>query len=148
MRLLLLASSFLCLSTAFNVAYACTCPPLESAAEQAEKFDLIFLGTATGSNNVTPPIERSPDQAPPPPSPELYETSFEVTRVLKGDNMSSVIISHTAPSPMSCGVQYPTNEPLFILASGSKEKGYTTWFCSNAQFSVDAFDAALNTVED
>ncbi len=148
MRLLLLTSSLLCLSSAFNAAYACTCPPLESAAEQAEKFDLIFLGTATGSINVTPPIERAPDQPPPPPRPEFYETSFNVTRVLKGDNMSSVIISHSAPSPMSCGVHYQTDEPLFILASGSKEKGYSTWFCSNAQFSVEAFDAALDTAED
>ncbi|MEO1662325.1 MAG: hypothetical protein AAFR51_15160 [Pseudomonadota bacterium] len=148
MRLALLMFGTLCLSQVVSAAYACTCPPLASAAEQAEEFDMIFIGSPRESINVSPPIEWKPGDPPPPPRADRYETMFDIERVLKGENVSAVKISHSEPNPLSCGIMYTDDAPRLILASGSQETGYSTWFCSIPQFSVEAFDEALKPAAD
>lgn len=145
MRTLLLAAGLLSLSAGVNTADACSCPPLASAADQAAQFDLIFVGTPTQSINLTPGDDDTP---PPPPSARRYETHFDISRVLKGDKLGSVKILHNAPNPMSCGVDYNGDAPRLILAKGSTDAGYSTWFCSLPQYGVEDFDAALGTSDD
>ena len=137
-------------------ALACSCAPYPSAAAQAESAPLIFVGKPMASLDVSPappPIKRSVWQRlqfwKPAPEPDPYPitslaTTFQVTRVLKGEHIEQIIIHHLShDSGTLCGVSFSEGVEQLILAYARADGTYGTSLCSSPQFPLSDFDAAL-----
>lgn len=137
-------------------ALACSCAPYPSAAAQAENTPLIFLGTPMASVDVSPappPVKRSVWQRlqfwKPAPEPDPYPitslaTTFQVTRVLKGDPSEQVTIHHLSHDSGSlCGVSFSEGVEQLILAYARPDGSFATNLCSSPQFPLSDFEAAL-----
>jgi len=136
-------------------AFACSCRPHhQSAAEQAEHYPLIFVGTAMTSVDVTPappPIKRSFWQRlqfwkPAPVSPHhgshSFTTAFQVKSVLKGEEADTITLHHNAISAM-CGISFVKGYEYLILAYQKDDGTYSTGLCALPQFPLAEFEAAL-----
>ena len=137
-------------------ALACSCAPYPSAAAQAESAPLIFVGTPMASLDVSPappPVKRSVWQRlkfwKPAPEPDPYRikslaTTFQVTRVLKGDPSEQVIIHHLSHDSGSlCGVSFSEGVEQLILAYEREDGTFATNLCSSPQFPLSDFEAVL-----
>jgi hypothetical protein len=136
-------------------AFACSCAPERSAAEQADRYPLIFVGTAMTSVDVTPappPVKRSfwnrlqfwkPAPVPPPNYSKSFETSFTVKRMLKGEEADTVTLQHIGNNGALCGRNFIAGDEYLILASAREDGTFTTSLCALPQFPLAAFEAAL-----
>lgn len=115
-------------------ALACTCPPVESAAAQAEQADLVAIVTAG---------EREEFGQTPWGVPEYFETQFQVHEVLKGPDMDALTVRTSAPGNPMCGILWEEGADMVLLAREREEGGYSAWMCSLARFPEEAFRAAL-----
>ena len=137
-------------------ALACSCAPYPSAAAQAESAPLIFVGTPMTSLDVSPappPVKRSFWQRlqfwKPAPEPNPYRitslaTTFQITRVLKGEHSEQIIIHHLShDSGTLCGVSFREGLEHLILAYARDDGTYGTGLCSSPQFPLADFEAVL-----
>lgn len=131
-------------------ALACSCMRAESAAEQAESADIIFVGRVIDSG----PAEKRgwwkqfTDWVTGQPEPMMLDdiTTFQVDEVLKGAPGENVAIRHVnGAHSATCGISFPRGEALLILAyRRHDESGYSTSLCSLPQFSEEEFRDALS----
>lgn len=136
-------------------AFACSCAPHRNAAEQAENYPLIFLGTAVSSEDTTPappPIKRSvwqrlqfwkPAPAPPPYRIQSFTTIFEVARVLKGEQAETLTLTHIGNNGALCGRNFIIGDTYLILANTRDDGTFTTGLCGLPQFPLADFETAL-----
>ncbi|MEO0816054.1 MAG: nuclear transport factor 2 family protein [Pseudomonadota bacterium] len=117
-------------------SFACTCPPMESAAAQAEEADLIALARMEGD---------SESGKTPYGTPERIETEFTLLDVLKGDALAGDSIQVMSPSPGSptCGIRWRGGVDVLVLLNARETGGYSAWMCSMPQFSEAEFREAL-----
>ncbi|MEM5518539.1 hypothetical protein WNY37_16395 [Henriciella sp. AS95] len=128
-----------CLGLGAGQAAACSCPPSQSAAQQAEGYDLI----AVVEVGEVWDLESEPTD---PPSPFIigeHITQMKVQRVLKGEMSRYVLVKSADAGMPACGVNYRPDTELLLLAKGG-EGVYSTWMCDRAQFPVEDFEAALD----
>jgi len=122
------------LAAGAGAALACTCPPLEDAAAQAETHDLVAV--------VTVGAHKEFGQTP-YGTPERIETRIKVREVLKDGEMTSLVLTTQAPGNPACGIVYRQGAEIVLLANEMDGSGYSAWMCSAARFSEDEFRTAL-----
>ncbi|MEL6662949.1 MAG: nuclear transport factor 2 family protein [Pseudomonadota bacterium] len=120
----------------FVPAFACTCPPLESAAAQADGADLVALARMEGDAE----IGQSPYGGP-----ERIETDFTLLEVLKGDALAGdeILVTSGAPGNPACGIRWREGVEALVLLNARETGGYSAWMCSMPQFSEAEFREAL-----
>lgn len=141
-------------------AHACSCVRETSVTEQAARYELIFVGTASetvgiGSEQSKPSIWRRLkfwDPVPTKRTPVFIgtvplETRFQNPAVLKGSATSSVIIHHTEPDGANCGASFQAGQEYLVLAYQRDDGAYSTNICSWPQFSRAEFEAALTQAD-
>lgn len=131
-------------------ALACSCMRHDSAEEQAETADLIFIGRVIDAGPAPDPRgwwQKLGDWATGQPKPLQMEniTTFQVDEALKGDPGQNIALRHVSGLySATCGVDFPRGEAVLILAYRRHDgSGYTTSLCSLPQFSEDEFRAVL-----
>lgn len=138
-------------------ANACSCGQEASVQQQAERYELIFVGTPTETINpdAAPPAKRSFwkrlqfwKPAPAPQEVEFsphtqLETRFENSTILKGTPASPLIIKHSEPDGANCGRSFSPERTYFILAYKHEDGTYSTSICAMPQFSRADFEAVL-----
>jgi hypothetical protein len=131
-------------------ALACSCMRAESAAQQAETADIIFIGRVIDAGPVGDQRgwwKQFSDWVTGQPEPMMIEdiTTFQVDEVLKGAPGENVAIRHVnGAHSATCGVRFERGEALLILAyRRHDESGYATSLCSLPQFSEQEFRDAL-----
>lgn len=122
----------------------------QSAAEQADNADIVFIGRVIDSGPEGDPRgwwKRLSDWTLRRPAPMLVHdiTTFQVDEALKGDPGENIAIRHiNGDYSATCGVSFRRGEAILILAYRQHDgSGYSTSLCSMPQFSVDEFRAAL-----
>lgn len=129
-------------------AQACTCPPEQSAADQAANWQLVAKVEVLSAEEIKP--RRSVwyrivnwNRPPPPPQPAQYETRMRVISVLKGSASGELVVHSFAPGMPACGINYTVGSEVTLLANAANAGGYATYMCSRPQFPDEAFEAAL-----
>jgi hypothetical protein len=131
-------------------AQACSCLVFDSAGEQAESADIVFIGRVIHSGPVADPRPRwrrwlgwrgreAPDH-------RQQITTFQPEEVLKGTLRGDIAISHPpGVQRAACGIDFPRNEPIVVLATRSAQgAGFITSACYRAGFSAQAYASALS----
>ena len=128
-------------------AQACTCSRIDTALEQADSADVIFVGRATETNRIERKKtiwdyilfwqgDREPDWE------RRYVTVFEIERSLKGLDQGTISITH-GQNDGFCGVSFERQRSLLVLAYARDEGRYVTSLCGMPQHSVEDFASAL-----
>lgn len=148
LRLLVLAAAVLVVAAL--PASACSCLGHDSAAEQAEDAELIFIGHVIDTGPERDPrglFKRFDDWTKNRPPPyRQHITTFQVDETLKGEPGRNIALRHSsgAHGGADCGLDFPRGEPVLIIAFRSADGGYATSLCSMPQFPVEAFRDALS----
>lgn len=114
-------------------AIACTCPPLESAAEQAGEADLVAVAKVGARRETRSGVT----------------TAFTLSEVLKGSALAGdeIAVMSARPGNPACGILWSEGEETVLLASASDTGGYSAWMCSRPQFSAAEFRSALGKTD-
>lgn len=130
-------------------ALACSCLRAESAAEQAETYELVFLGTVIDTGAARDPRnvwQRNWDWMRGRPAPDFRDTitTFQVDETFKGQPGRNIAIRHLGGEhSAACGVDFLIARQQVILAYPRAEGGYSTSLCAMPQFSQDDYRDAL-----
>lgn len=131
-------------------AMACSCLRFESAAEQAQSAELIFIGRVIDSGPERDPrtrMKRLGDWwAGRPPPVRGHITTFQVDEALKGTPARNISLHHL-PSTLSsqCGIDFRRGQALLVLAYPRTEGGYGTSLCALPQFPTESFRRLFQT---
>ncbi|MEO9968974.1 MAG: hypothetical protein ABJG15_03935 [Hyphomonadaceae bacterium] len=128
-------------------AQACTCSRVETALEQADSADVIFIGRAKETNRIERKKtvwdyilfwqgDREPDWE------RRYITVFEIEKSLKGLDQGTVSISHGQNGEF-CGVSFERQHSRLVLAYVRDDGSYGTSLCGMPQHSAEDFALAL-----
>ena len=123
---LAVATTLAALALSALPALACSCLRPQSAAEHAQRADVVFQGTAIGSR-------RAADGA---------VTVFQVGNVLKGRLGSTVEVTHRTDSA-ACGVTFRPGETTLILADRAPDGRVSTNLCARSMFPEREYRQAL-----
>ena len=110
------------------VALACSCLPYRDAAAQLAETDVAFIGVAVKTQRASP---GSRDRV----------TTFRVTETLKGAPARTVRVRHEIGDGGNCGISFPRNTPLLVLAYNYNGQ-LATSMCSAPRFGEEAYRAA------
>lgn len=141
-------ASLVCLLIALP-AMACSCMRAETAAEQSENYELVFIGTVIDTGQARDPRtfwQRNWDWMRGRPAPDFRDTitTFQVDEPLKGEPGRNIAIRHLGGEfGAACGVSFSQGRQLVILAYPRADGGYATSVCAMAQFSEDDYRDAL-----
>lgn len=128
-------------------AHACSCARANSAAEQAERHALIFVGTVsetTGKDNQQATIDADGRISfPGRDFGAQISTVFKTSTILKGPASTSVTLHHSAANGANCGERFQPDQEYFLLAYQRKDGTFATSSCSRPQFSRAEFEAIL-----
>lgn len=110
-----------------NCAYACSCRPPGSPAEELGESDVVFLGRVVSVATPNKPIENSSD---------VTTVTFETSKGWKGDVTQTLTLT-TPGSSASCGVSFVQGEEYVVYAQ-SNEGTLTTNLCSRTNTVANA----------
>ena len=118
-----------------NCAYACSCVPPGTPAEELSKSDAVFLGKVIAVNLPNKPIESSSD---------VTTVTFETSQVWKGQVTKTLVLT-TPGSSASCGVTFEQDQEYVVYARVN-EGVLATNLCSRTNTASNAADdiAALH----
>lgn len=109
-----------------GAAWACSCRPYNSAAEQFAQADVMFVG------RVVSTTERDRRSA---------TTRFEVLRTLKGQRRTDVDIRHPFnDGGAGCGVEFRPGQTVTVIAHEG-EDGLATNLCAMPRFPLEDYEA-------
>lgn len=125
----------------------------EAAAEKEHLNDyvdaLIAYIEASAAGEDLPDFDTYMDEfyatstyRPAPPSGSSLLTQMRVDRVLKGEQAGVIFVRSASPGMPACGVRYRPGSEVLLLAKGG-DGLYSTWMCSQPQFPLSDFEAAL-----
>lgn len=130
-------------------AMACSCMIPETAAEQAEGYELVFFGTVIDTGEARDPRnvwQRNWDWLRGRSAPDFRDTitTFQVDETFKGQPGRNIAIRHLGGAySAACGVSFLRGRQQVILAYPRADGGYATSSCAMPQFSEDAYREAL-----
>lgn len=129
-------------------AQACSCLGADSAAEQAESADIVFIGRVlhSGPQADTRPLWRRwlDWRGREAPAHGRHVTTFQVDEVLKGRIRGDIAIGHLPGIRAGeCGVDFAGRHARLVLAWDDPGGGYSTSICSLPRFPEPEFRAAL-----
>lgn len=131
-------------------AFACSCLFPESAEQQLENSNLVFIGTVidTGPRDIkrpwwhwfTPWEERVETEWD-----AQHITTFQVDRMLKGpDTLDTITFVHGVSSA-ACGVRYQSQQSGVFIGYEQSDGYYSTSLCSSARFPAEDFIAVIES---
>ncbi|MEO0466776.1 MAG: hypothetical protein AAF216_09550 [Pseudomonadota bacterium] len=124
-------------------AFACSCMQYQSASEQAEAADVIFVGhvvDAGPARDTRGFFQRLQDWSTGHKPMRDEITTFQVDRVIKGGVDGDLSIRHLPGiHSATCGVSFPKGQEVIVLAYSGSDGQLTTSLCSWPQFTADAF---------
>ena len=129
-------------------AHACSCMQYQSAADQAEAADIIFVGhvvDAGPARDTRGFWQRLSDwsNGHKPVRDEI--TTFQVDQAIKGDVDGDLSIRHLpGVHGATCGVSFPKGQEVTVLAYARSDGQITTSLCSWPQFTADEFRETAN----
>lgn len=147
----LIIATILLLAVTNKTVFACTCIGGQTAQEQAEAADAIFVGKAI-ETIVYPGQKTVWDYIffwrtnPSPPWELQYLTVFEVEKSLKGPQTRKISLRHGVNEDF-CGVSFKSKSSYFILAYSDVNKKYSTYLCGMPNYSFEEIEAALTLSE-
>ena len=129
-------------------ARACSCLGYDSAFEQGEAADIVFVGRVIHSG---PEADRRPLwrrvldwRSREAPAHRRHVTTFQVDEALRGAPAGDIAIGHLpGVHAASCGVDFSGRERRVVLAWQTPEGGYSTSACHLPQFSEADFLSAF-----
>ena len=130
-RLLICASVI-----AASSGLACTCMNSTDPEEARREVEVVFAGRAV---DVRPVLREYPNGS----KTEFLETTFEVSRVWKGDVMKRVTVT-TVPKGAQCGYRFRAEQSYIVYGTGAGDK-FATHLCTatkpleKAEKDVDVF---------
>lgn len=111
-----------------TVALACSCVAYRDAATQLAETDVAFVGVAVKTTRAS-----------------LFSrervTTFRVSETLKGAPARTVRVRHEIGDGGNCGIAFPRNTPLLVLAYEYNGR-LATSMCSAPRFGEEAYRAA------
>lgn len=110
-------------------ALACSCVGYRDAAAQLAETDVAFIGVAVKTQRAD---LRTRDRI----------TTFRVSETLKGAHVRTVRVRHEIGDGANCGITFPRNTPLLVLAH-AYNGALTTSMCSAPRFGEEAYRAAV-----
>jgi len=132
--------------TLASQAFACSCLFQETAEQQFDKAEILFIGTVvdTGPRQIkrawwhwfTPW-----DDLVEPEWDAEHVTTFQIDRMLKGPETLDTITFVHGVSSAACGIRFETQQAGVFIGYTQSDGYYSTSLCSSARFSESEFIA-------
>ena len=134
-RLSFSAILFLILTT--SAALACSCRFYETAEEHVAQTSIIFEGTVTKTDHPGFLFEKK----------ENLETTFAVTRAIKGEIAEEMIVRHVNGEICClCGVNFEEGESYLIFAYRNNKGELHTNSCSQPYHAKEDYERAFDAL--